>query len=102
MQPHRKAFSSSLDTRNAARSLLPARSKPVRSARSSAKAGVSTDRQPRSENVGLDSESAIFVDHTCIGELHCIGSHLLAALCGYAWPGFRIHLQQKPWQGTAT
>jgi glyoxylase-like metal-dependent hydrolase (beta-lactamase superfamily II) len=38
----------------------------MRVPRSSARAAVSAERQPRRENVGLDSDSAIFVDHTCI------------------------------------
>lgn len=37
-------------------------------------------RQPRDENVGLDSKKAFYVDHTCIGEYLCTIDWLLSVL----------------------
>ena len=35
------------------------------------KAEKQAKRQPREENVGLDSKKAFYVDHTCIGQCLC-------------------------------
>jgi hypothetical protein len=34
--------------------------------RTTCRANVSTERQPRRDNVGLEKDNAVFVDHTCI------------------------------------
>ena len=45
----------------------------VFAASTTSKTGKQAKRQPREENVGLESKKAFYVDHTCIGE-HCFGA----------------------------